>query len=224
MVNNNMQEKHSFRAVLFDLDGTLLDTARDLGNALNHVLESYDRPKCVYHQYRNIASDGAKGLLELGFGDDLANIEYEPARQKLLDFYEHNICAETLPFHGVMSCLEKLNEHAIPWGIVTNKPGWLTDKLLIHFPIMAQCASVISGDTLSKRKPDPLPLITAAKQLGVEPKNTLYIGDALRDIEAANAANMISVIAHYGYISENEDINAWNAQFTISSIDKMWEL
>lgn len=219
-----MQIISGANAILFDLDGTLLDTAGDLGNALNHVLESFDRPSCEYHQYRNIASDGAKGLLELGFGEELGNIDYEPARQKLLDFYENNICAQTQPFEGVIGCLEKLNEYAIPWGIVTNKPGWLTDKLLAYFPIMAQCGSIISGDTLSKRKPDPLPLLIAAKQLDVEPSSTLYVGDALRDIEAANAASMISVIAKYGYINENEDLRAWNAQVCVNSIAELWWL
>lgn len=221
---NNMQKIPGVSAVLFDLDGTLLDTARDLGNALNHVLESFDRPTFEYHQYRNIASDGSKGLLELGFGEELADIEYEPARLKLLEFYENNICAQTQPFDGVISCLEQLNEYAIPWGIVTNKPGWLTDKLLDYFPIMAQCGSIISGDTLSERKPHPLPLLTAAQQLAVEPSSTLYVGDAIRDIEAANAANMISVIAKYGYISEKEDLSAWNAQFCINSITELWDL
>lgn len=221
---SSMQKGQNFSAVLFDLDGTLLDTADDLGNALNHVLESHNRPLCDHQQYRNIASDGAKGLLELGFGKELVNIDFDLARQMLLDFYENNICAQTQPFEGVISCLERLNEHAIPWGIVTNKPAWLTEKLLAYFPIMASCGSIISGDTLSKRKPHPLPLLTAAKQIGAEPTTTLYIGDAKRDIEAANAANMISVIAKFGYISEKEDLNSWDAQFCINSINELWHL
>ncbi len=217
-------QKPDFKAVLFDLDGTLLDTAPDLGNALNHVLSSFHRPLCKYQEYRNIASDGAKGLLELGFGEDIVHIDFDKARQKLLDFYEDNICRETQPFSGVISCLESLNEMQLPWGIVTNKPGWLTDKLLTHFPIMASCGSVISGDSLPKRKPDPLPLLTAAKQLAVEPEDTLYIGDAIRDIEAANAAQMISVIARYGYIDKNEDLTRWKADHTIDAMEEFWQL
>ena len=219
-----MQKSPRFDAVLFDLDGTLLDTAGDLGNALNHVLEHFERPVCEYHQYRNIASNGAKGLLELGFGADLEKIDFDLARQRLLDFYESNICAQTQPFDGVIGCLEQLNNNAIPWGIVTNKPGWLTEKLLAYFPLMAQCDSIISGDTLAKRKPDPLPLFIAAQQLSVAPHRTVYVGDAIRDIEAANAANMISVIAKYGYIDENEDLDSWQAQFSINSISELWKL
>jgi phosphoglycolate phosphatase len=205
------------KAILFDLDGTLLDTARDLGNALNQVLALHERPECSFSRYRNIASDGSKGLLELGFSDELKNFDFELLRQQFLDFYEQNICVDTTLFAGVENLLENLNQVNIPWGIVTNKPGWLTDLLLPNFAIFEHSQVVISGDTLPQRKPHPLPLIHAAKQLNVEADQAWYVGDAERDIQAANAANMYSVLARYGYIDKQHRTASWNADLEILS-------
>ncbi|GAB5380610.1 MAG: HAD-IA family hydrolase [Aliiglaciecola sp.] len=205
----------SFSGVLFDLDGTLLDTAPDLGNALNHVLDHYGFPTLAYEQYRIVASDGAKGLLQLGTGDQFDHIDYEKARQKLLDYYFENICVDTQPFDGVDETLRYLNQQSIPWGIVTNKPGWLTAKLLKHFPLMEECRCVISGDTYEFNKPHPLPLIEASRILNVSPEQVLYVGDAKRDIDAAHAAQMRSVVALYGYISDLNEGKSWGAEFEI---------
>ncbi|WJG11156.1 HAD-IA family hydrolase [Aliiglaciecola sp. LCG003] len=213
-----------FNGVLFDLDGTLLDTAKDLGNALNHVLSQHDQPSIAFAAYRNVASDGAKGLLELGFGDNFNQLDFPIARQQLLDHYATNICVDTRMFAGVEECLLQLNERAIPWGIVTNKPGWLTDSLLSYFPLLAACNCVFSGDTLSKRKPDPLPLLEAAKLLNLNPGSTLYVGDAIRDIQAANSADMISVAACYGYIDDLNQVRDWQADFTVDHIQQIWQL
>lgn len=214
----------NFAGVLFDLDGTLLDTAPDLGNALNRVLSYHRLPLCDYEQYRVVASDGAKGLLELGFGDKLAQVNFDHARAMLLDFYQQNICVDTTAFDGVESFLSQLNQHNIPWGIVTNKPQKLTHTLLEYFPVMQQCQAIISGDTFTQRKPHPLPLLHAAKQLNLPTKSTLYVGDALRDIQAAQNAGMPSVIARYGYIHEEEDLSSWNATFEIDHINQLSSL
>ncbi len=216
----------NFDGVLFDLDGTLLDTAPDLGNALNHVLDQYGHPLCAYEDYRVVASDGALGLLQLGFGERYAELDVEHARGLLLDFYLTNICVDTQPFDGVLDTLNWLNQHDIPWGIVTNKPEQLTLSLLQYFPIIAQCKSIIGGDTLSQRKPHPLPLLHCAEQLqlNVNTQRCLYVGDALRDIEAAQSAKMPSVIARYGYIKEQENIQNWRADYTINHISELLEL
>ncbi|MGK0305188.1 MAG: 2-phosphoglycolate phosphatase [Gammaproteobacteria bacterium] len=202
-------------AILFDLDGTLLDTARDLGNALNQILKKLERPTIDYEVYRNIASDGAKGMLELGLGGDLRNYDLAVLRQQFLDFYETNICVDTDYFLGVESLLLTLNQKNIPWGIVTNKPEFLTLQLVTAFPLLQNCGVIISGDTLSERKPHPLPLLHAEEKLALDSPNTWYIGDAERDIQAANAANMHSVIAQYGYISDIKQTSSWNADLSI---------
>ena len=204
-------------AILFDLDGTLLDTARDLGNALNQILKKLERPTIDYEVYRNIASDGSKGMLELGLGEDLKNYDFDVLRQQFLDYYETNICVDTDYFLGVESLLLTLNQKNIPWGIVTNKPEFLTLQLVTSFPLLQNCGVIISGDTLNKRKPHPLPLLHAEEKLALDSPNTWYIGDAERDIQAANAANMHSVIAQYGYISDIQQTNSWNADLSIHS-------
>ncbi|MDU0354973.1 HAD-IA family hydrolase [Paraglaciecola aquimarina] len=195
-------------AILFDLDGTLLDTAKDLGHALNTILLEHDYPSVDYSIYRNIASDGAKGMLELGFGDALKTLNVAQLRQQFLDNYQANICLDTCYFSGVESLLIALNERNIPWGIVTNKPEFLTLQLVKYFPLLENCQVIISGDTLSERKPHPLPLLEAQERLNLAKPNTWYIGDAQRDIEAANAANMVSVIAGYGYIDKRIETDA----------------
>ncbi|PKG97431.1 HAD family hydrolase [Paraglaciecola sp. MB-3u-78] len=202
-------------AILFDLDGTLLDTARDLGNALNHILRELKRPTVDYDVYRNIASDGAKGMLELGFGEDLQNFDFARLRQQFLDYYENNICVDTDYFVGIESLLLTLNQKNIPWGIVTNKPEFLTLQLVTSFPLLQNCAVIVSGDTLSERKPHPLPLLHAEEKFALTSPNTWYIGDAERDIQAANAANMVSVIAQYGYITDFQQTDEWNADLSI---------
>lgn len=202
-------------AILFDLDGTLLDTAKDLGNSLNQILSSLGRPIVPHNTYRNIASDGAKGMLELGFGKDLKNYNFDELRQQFLDYYEEHICVDTDYFEGVENLLLTLNQNNIPWGIVTNKPEFLTLRLVTSFPLLENCAVIISGDTLDERKPHPLPLLHAEEKIALNSSNTWYIGDAERDIQSANAANMISVIAQYGYISDVQQTELWNADLSI---------
>ncbi|GAC12878.1 HAD family hydrolase [Aliiglaciecola lipolytica] len=227
MTLNSNLFNHKYEGILFDLDGTLLDTASDLGNALNHVLNQHKRKACEYDAYRCVASDGALGLLKLGFGEDFANLsktEVETCRQMLLDHYQQNVCVDTTLFEGVEELLEDLNQQQIPWGIVTNKPSFLTEALLTNFPIMSYSGCVISGDTYIKRKPHPLPLLEAAKALKVKPENTLYVGDALRDIEAANNANMVSVAALYGYINDPKEVQEWKADYSVERFSQIYEI
>ena len=130
-----------------------------------------------------------------------------------------NVCARSYTdyFAGVESLLLALNQKSIPWGIVTNKPEFLTMQLVTSFPLLHNCAVIISGDTLNKRKPHPLPLLHAEEKLALVSSNTWYVGDALRDIQAANAADMVSVIAQYGYISDIQQTHGWNADLSIDS-------
>lgn len=201
--------------LLFDLDGTLLDTARDLGNALNFVLDKHALPLCTYEQYRAVASHGSNGLLNLGFGELLVEYDLNILRKELLDYYYANICVDTIPFDGVDELIDEMNKASLPWGIVTNKPGWLTDSLIPNFEQFNSCKILLSGDSLEQRKPHPEPLLHAANALNKAAEDLWYIGDAERDIQAANAANMTSVLADYGYIAKSDDPDSWSADISI---------
>jgi len=204
-MNNN------FSGVLFDLDGTLLDTANDLGEALNYVLNKYGLALVSRERYRPIASDGALGLLTLGFADKLADYDYEQLRKEFLAYYQDNIAVHTCLYPGVAELLTTLNDRKIPWGVVTNKPEGLTRQLLPHYPEFKQCLSLIGGDSLANRKPHPEPILKACDDIGVASEQCLYVGDALRDIEAGNSAKSTTVIAKWGYILASEDCATWQA-------------
>lgn len=207
--------KDNIASVLFDLDGTLLDTADDLGAALNYVLTRYNKPIIAAKDYRPIASDGALGLLNLGFGDDIKQFDYEHLRAQFLNYYHDNIAVHTCLYPGVAELLTQLEQNNIPWGIVTNKPEGLTKKLLPFYSEFSQCAVMVAGDTLTKRKPDPAPILHACQQIGVDNKHCLYVGDALRDIQAGNSANMITFVAKWGYILSDESCESWQANHII---------
>jgi phosphoglycolate phosphatase len=207
---------HPIAAVLFDLDGTLLDTADDLGAALNHVLSQHSMPMVAAQDYRPIASDGALGLLNLGFGETIKQHNYESLRQQFLDYYENNIATHTCLYPGVAELLQQLESSKIPWGIITNKPEGLTKTLLPHYPEFANCAVMVGGDTLAKRKPDPEPILYACQQINVDNKQCFYIGDALRDIQAGNNALMQTFVANWGYILAGENCISWQADHIIN--------
>lgn len=210
-------QPHTVAGVLFDLDGTLLDTADDLGAALNHVLVSHGLPIVAAEKYRPVASDGAKGLLELGFGKRISDFDFMALRAQFLDYYENNIATHTTLYPGVAQLLQTLESQQIPWAIVTNKPEGLTQKLLPHYLEFNQCAVMVGGDTLTKRKPDPAPLLHACNMMKVAPQKCFYVGDALRDIAAGNSAKMTTFIAQWGYILPDEDCNAWQADHSIAT-------
>jgi len=209
------------KAVLFDLDGTLVDTADDLGAALNHVLASYGLPLCSPEQYRPMASHGAKGLLELGFGQRLASYDFGMLRQQLLDYYALHICDHSKIFPGGTELIAYLDQQQIPWGVVTNKPYRLAAKMLKQIPELQQCAILLGGDSLAQRKPDPIPLWVASHQLKVPASNCWYVGDAERDITAGNRAGMKTVLAAFGYIAESDQPEHWRADFHIDALSDL---
>lgn len=210
------------KGVLFDLDGTLLDTARDLGGALNQVLRNYNLPEVDYQRYRIEASNGSLGLLKLGFAERYQDYDEQILRTEFLDIYHDNICRDTAFFPGIETLLSELNKQNIPWGIVTNKPEGLTKQLLTYFDIMRTSSVMVAGDTLPHRKPSPIPLQHAAQTIGLACDEFVYVGDAMRDIEAANAANMSSVLAAYGYLSDKEiaDISGF-AKITCHDVEAL---
>jgi 2-phosphoglycolate phosphatase len=213
-----------FSAVLFDLDGTLLDTAPDLGYALNTLLELKGRAALPLETIRPIASHGSLGLLKLGFNVSVADPEFAPLCEQLLGIYHAHIADNTTLFSGVETVLAELEAQKIAWGIVTNKPAWLTLPLLEKLNLDKRSACTISGDTLAQRKPHPAQLLHACELIKHSPAHCLYVGDAQRDIEAGNRANMTTLIAGYGYIAESEDIHSWEADGIINSPEEilMW--
>ncbi|WP_184040842.1 phosphoglycolate phosphatase [Chitinivorax tropicus] len=199
------------QAVLFDLDGTLADTAADLGAALNRLLAEEGMPPVAYDKIRPIASHGARGLIELGFGVQKHDPAFEDYRRRFLDHYETSFADLTTLFDGVNPLLEGLAARGLKWGIVTNKPMRFTDRLVPALPWAIPPGVVVSGDTVGVPKPDPAPMLHAANTLGVPPETCLYLGDAERDVAAARAAGMRAIIASYGYIADTDQPDTWGA-------------
>jgi len=199
------------RAVLFDLDGTLLDTARDLAGALNRVRMAQGHDPLPFAAIRPYVSHGSFALTRLGFGIDDSHPEFEPLRRRLLDEYHAELATHTRPFDGIDRLLDWLVARPLKWGIVTNKPGWLTTPLMAQIRLAQRPGCVISGDTLATRKPDPAPLIHAADILGVAPADCLYVGDAERDVAAGRRASMATLIALYGYLGPADQPAEWGA-------------
>jgi phosphoglycolate phosphatase len=203
------------QSLLFDLDGTLLDTAPDLAYALNLLLKKHGRTPLPFPMIRPVASDGAKGLLSLGFGINEKDPQYDVLRDEFIATYANNIANQTRLFEGMEAVLQLLEQQNITWGIVTNKPAKLTHALLEKINLYHRAACIVSGDTLLTRKPDPEPLLHACKLLNHEPARCIYIGDAKRDIEAGQRAGMLTILARYGYINSDENTDGWNANITI---------
>ncbi len=207
----------SFKAVLFDLDGTLVDTAPDLAFALNTLLEEHGLMPLPLADIRPIASNGCAGLLHLGFNLSQHDADYLPLQQRLIQLYQDNIARESTLFPRMQMVLSTLHSRDIPWGIVTNKPTFLTTPLTQLLQLDQAAACIVSGDTTPHSKPHPAPLLHACDLIQLAPKDCLYIGDALRDIQAGKAADMITLAASYGYISADDDISHWQADGIIDS-------
>jgi len=203
------------RAVFFDLDGTLADTAPDLAAALNRLLAEQGRAPVPPERTRPLTSAGARGMLEAGFGIGPAAPEYEPLKSRFLDLYGRAVCVETRLFGGIDELLDALERRDTPWGVVTNKPERFTKPLLEALGVLHRAACVVSGDTVTRPKPHPDPLLHAARALALEPASCLYVGDDLRDVQAARAAGMPVLAASYGYLGNGGDCRAWLADGVI---------
>jgi phosphoglycolate phosphatase len=196
-------------ALLLDLDGTLLDTAPDMGGALNRLRAEHGREPLPGASIRPVVSHGAMRLVALGF-PEASGDEFERLRLRFLEIYAANLAVGTRLFPGFEAVLATLESRGLPWGIVTNKPGWLTGPLLEALDLGRRAACAVSGDTVSERKPHPLPLLHAARLLGVAAERCVYVGDAERDIQAGRAAGMTTVVAAYGYLSADDDPLRWD--------------
>lgn len=199
------------KCVLFDLDGTLLDTAPDLLAALNAVLVAEGREHFTLSQARHTVSHGSIGMLELAFGTEQSAADLQRRREIFLDYYQANISRHSCLFEAMPAVLETLESGGIPWGIVTNKPEYLTFPLLTALDLHTRPACIIGGDTLPVAKPHPEPLLLAAQRCGIPPAQCLYVGDAERDIVAGRNAGMQTLIAEWGYLNANNEHHAWPA-------------
>jgi len=210
----------TFDAILFDLDGTLVDTAPDMVAVLLGMQEDHGLALLPYDLARSHVSNGAVGLIRLAFpeADDAL---MKQLHQEYLDRYENAVCVDSRLFPELGDLLDELDAAGRPWGVVTNKPMLMTDPLLAGLGLSSRAACSISGDTLPQRKPDPAPLLLASQQIGVPSEKMVYVGDAVRDIEAGRAAGMFTIAATYGYITDDDDPGTWEADLIAGDTRKL---
>lgn len=202
---------HDIQAVLFDLDGTLIDSAPDLGGAVDAMRIDRGLPSLPLEQYRPMAGAGARGMLAIGFGMAPEHPDFPAMREEFFQRYEKRMTENTRVFDGVPDMLRSLAGHGLPWGIVTNKSQRFTTPLLAQVPALGAAATAVSGDTTPHAKPHPAPLLEACRRMGVDPARCLYVGDDERDIVAGRAAGMGTVAAAWGYLGSAGAVEQWGA-------------
>ncbi|WP_114810191.1 phosphoglycolate phosphatase [Paraburkholderia kururiensis] len=205
------------QAVLFDLDGTLADTAPDLAAAVNRMRHERGLEMVPLDRLRPLASAGARGLIGGAFGIGPDHHDYASLREEFLANYEADLCIETTLFPGIDTVLDELDARGVRWGIVTNKVTRLTEPLVALLGLEERAGCVVSGDTTPHSKPHPAPLLHAAKALNMEPERVVYVGDDLRDVQAGFAAGMVTVAAAYGYCGDDLPPSHWHAQHVVES-------
>ncbi len=212
-----MSARFAVKALLFDLDGTLIDSAPDLGAAADQMRTARGLPSLPMADYRPLAGAGARGMLGVAFGMTPDHPDFPAMREEFFRNYEQRMLANTLAFDGVAELVEALAERGLAWGIVTNKSMRFTGPLTREMPLFASARAVVGGDSTPHAKPHPAPLLEAARQLGLAPGECLYVGDDERDIVAGRAAGMPTVAATYGYLGQRSDWQAWGADAQIDA-------
>jgi len=206
---------HDFRAVLFDLDGTLIDSAPDLAGAANELRAAHGLPALPYESFRPMVGSGSRGMIGVAFDIGPQHDRFAELRDDFLRRYEQRLVHETRVFDALIPVLDALDHQQRPWGIVTNKAARFTDPLVRSLGLHARAAAVVAGDTTPHSKPHPAPLLEAARRVGQEPGHCLYIGDDVRDVQAGRAAGMATAVAGWGYLGVSEPIEAWGAQYIV---------
>ena len=206
-------------AVLFDLDGTLVDTAPDFVRVLNDLRLKYGRPALAYDEIRVAVSAGARAMIQVGFPEyPLDSPEFATLRQEFLDNYGLGLAQESRLFSGMEDLLTALENRNIPWGIVTNKPRIYSVPLLAGLALNERCQVLVCPDDVSQTKPHPEPMYLACNTLSVSPEHTIYVGDHIRDIQAGNNAGMKTIAVGFGYIPSHENINDWQADYCVDTV------
>jgi phosphoglycolate phosphatase len=211
----------NIQAVLFDLDGTLIDSAPDLGAAADKMRTDRGMPSLPYELYRPLAGAGARGMLKVAFDITPEHQEFMAMREEFFSNYEASLTVRTYVFDGVQELVAHLQARPMPWGVVTNKMARFTDPITSAMPLFSSAAAIVSGDTTPHSKPHPEPLFEAARRMALPPEVCLYVGDDERDILAGRAAGMPTVAATYGYLGEKTDVSSWGADLHIDSPIKL---
>lgn len=214
----------SARAVLFDLDGTLIDSAPDLAGAGNDMRVARGLAPYPLTHFRPMVGSGARGMVGRAFGVGPHEEGFAELRDEFLQRYEARMTQETRVFDGMLSVLDAFDAHAMPWGIVTNKATRFSDPLLRALGLLPRAATLVCGDTTPHSKPHPAPLLEAARRIGVDATDCIYVGDDLRDVQAGHAAGMTTVAVHWGYLGEGETIGAWGADHLVQTPHELLKL
>lgn len=230
----NQKSTSKPQALLFDLDGCLMDTAPDFSPAVNALRAEHQLPALADHLIRQQVSNGGRALTRLALdippvtGNIVGDEVFESKRQRLLDLYVEHIGSKSHLFPGMIELLDTCKKNDLPWGIVTNKPRLYTEILLERLakrlPILESCATVVCPDDVERTKPYPDPLFLAANNINVEAQKIWYLGDHRRDIEAGKAANMFTIATLYGYIEPHDQVEDWQADIMVSNVEEITQL
>ena len=218
------QQTVPINTVLFDLDGTLIDTAPDMAAALDILCDEEENVRRPYSEVRPIVSNGSVALVRLAFGEDLDEQTLERLKKRYLEIYQDHLAIHSRLFDEMDNLLKRLEKNGIKWGVVTNKPGWLTEPLMESLGLHKRAACIVSSDSTKNRKPHPEPMYYACTLTGARPEECVYIGDARRDIEAGHNAGMKTIIAEYGYIPDSENTEDWQADHSIQNPSQIFAL
>ena len=213
-----------FKALLFDLDGTLLDTAPDFVSALNIQLARHNRSPLPDSAIRTSVTNGSVGLIQDGFNIDPSHAQFEPLREEFLELYFANLADKTALFDGLQQVLDECSTRDIPWGIVTNKPWKYTEAALVQLGLMEGAATVICPDHVTLPKPHPEAILLACQEIALAPQDCLYVGDHVRDIVAGRAAGTRNIAAAWGYIEANEIVADWQADWIVDESRQLHSL
>lgn len=205
------------KALLLDLDGTLVDTAPDMVGALNRVLDKHGQAKVDYQQAHKLVSNGGRALIEFGFGSAIKNYDADALLQEFLDDYKTHVCEQSILFNGMSKVLEFCESNSLKWGVITNKPIDLAKGVLEGLGLLKRCAILLGGDSLPVKKPDPVPMLHACMVMHLAPSQCVYVGDHERDIQAGNAAGMDSAVALWGYIDDKQTPEQWQAKALVEA-------
>jgi N-acetyl-D-muramate 6-phosphate phosphatase len=215
------------KAVLFDLDGTLIDTAADFIRIIQDMCREEGKPIVAADLIRTQVSEGARAMVKLVYPElEVTDPIFLAHRQRFLDLYGADIAVDTDLFQGMYPLLEELESHHIPWGIVTNKPRWLSEELLKALNLTSRCAVLVCPEDVTNTKPDPEPMYLAAKKININAEDCIYVGDHPRDIDAGRHANMYTILAAYGYlpIEHKDDLTAWHADCIVNNVNELHQV
>ena len=215
---------NKIHTVLFDLDGTLIDTAPDMAAALDLLCDEENQTRLPFDQVRPVVSNGSVALVKLAFGEAINEQTLERLKTRYLEIYQQHLAVHSKLFDEMELLLQQLEQQKIKWGVVTNKPGWLTEPLMQALNLTQRAACIVSSDSTKNRKPHPEPMYLACKLANTQPDACVYIGDARRDIEAGRNAGMRTIIAQYGYIADTENTEEWQADHSIQTPSQILSL